>query len=79
MQIYIEFMASLRRPKNLERIAKIDVPVNCTLKQVLKSLHYNFNEIRILQSYLSDGTRLMQKDIIKEGDKLFLTIPVGGG
>lgn len=79
MKINIEFMASLRRPNNLERIATMEVPDNYTLKQLLKLLKYNFNEIRILQVFKSDGTRLKQKDVLLEGDKLFLTIPVGGG
>ena len=79
MQINIEFMVSLRRPKNLDRIAQINVPDNSTLKHVLKLLEYNFNEIRILQVFRPDGSRLTRKDILKDGEKLFLTIPVGGG
>ena len=79
MIINLEFMASLRRPKHLERIAIIDVPEKSTLKQMLKHLDYSFQEIRVLQVFRADGSRLSQKDILQNGDKLFLTIPVGGG
>jgi hypothetical protein len=79
MHINIEFMASLRRPKDLDRIAKIEVPDDLTLKQVLKNLGYSFNEIRILQAFRSDGSRLTLKDTLNDGEKVFLTIPVGGG
>ena len=63
----------------LERIANIDVLNDYTLKQVLKFLEYDINEIRVLQAFRSDCSRLTSKDVLVDGEKLFLTIPVRGG
>ncbi len=79
MKLKIEFMGSLRRPKDFDRIMDIEIPENCTLKQLLKFLEYSDNEIRILLAFRSDGSKIIQKELLKDGDSIFLTIPIGGG
>ena len=79
MNIQIEFMGSLRRPKNLERVTNIDIPEKSSLKELFKILEYTGEEIRRLQAFQKDGTRINLKDILHENDSLFITIPIGGG
>ena len=79
MKLKIEFMGSLRRPKNFDRIMDIEVPEKCTLKQLLKFLEYSDNEIQMLLAFKSDGTKIIHKEQLAEGDSIFITIPIGGG
>ena len=79
MKLNIEFMGSLRRPKNYDRIITIDLPDNSTLKDLLKLLDYSDHEIRMLLAFRKDGSKIIKKDILQDGESLFLTIPIGGG
>lgn len=79
MNVKIEFMGSLRRPNNIDRITKFNIPENCTLKELFIILEYSSEEILRLQAFLKDGSRLTLKDILHENDSLFITIPIGGG
>lgn len=79
MKISIEFMGSLRRPKDLDRLTTIELPNDCSLKQLLRFLEYSEDEIRILMAFRTDGTKINQKDVLQDNDKIFLTIPIGGG
>ena len=79
MKILIEFMGSLRRPKDLDRTATIELPNDCTLKQLLNFLEYTENEIRVLMAFRIDGTKIKQKEVLKDNENIFLTIPIGGG
>ena len=79
MKIKIEFMGSLRRPKNMDRKTTIEIADDSSLKDLLKILEYTEVEIRRVQTFHKDGTRVELHDQFKEGDYLFLTIPIGGG
>ena len=79
MKINIEFMGFLRRPKSINRIETIEIPDNSSLKNLLKFLEYSDIEIRRIQAFLKDGTKIDLKEILKDGAELFLTIPIGGG
>lgn len=79
MKIKVEFMGILRRPEALDRIEIIDIPDNSSLRALLKVLEYSDIEIRRLQAFHKDGTKIGLKDVLKDGDDLFLTIPIGGG
>lgn len=79
MKLTIEFMGSLRRPQGLKRQDTVEIPDDCTLKQLLRFLEYNDHEINVLMAYRTDGSKIIQKDVLKDGDSIFLTIPIGGG
>jgi hypothetical protein len=79
MKINIEFMGSLRRPKHLDRLETLEIPENYTLKELFKFLDYSLTEIRILQAFRKDGSRIIPKDVLKPNESIFLTIPIGGG
>ena len=79
MKLTIEFMGSLRRPKDLDRLATIELPDNCTLKNLLRFLEYTDNEIRVLMAFKTDGSKINLKDVLYDGQSIFITIPIGGG
>lgn len=79
MKINVEFMGILRRPESLKRIETVEIPDNSSLKNLLKLLEYSDIEIRRLQAFYKDGTKIGLKETLRDGAELFLTIPIGGG
>lgn len=79
MKLKIEFMGSLRRPMDLDRIIEIEIPDNCTLTELLKFLEYSDNEIRLLLAFRTDGSKIGKKELLQDYESIFLTIPIGGG
>lgn len=76
-------MALIRRPTDLPRIFSRDVEENTKIKILLSDLGYNFQEIRMFQLFVTNTSgeeeRITRNYILKENDKIFVTIPVGGG
>lgn len=82
MKVNITMMALIRRPDDLPRIFSWEVEENTKIKTLLTDLGYNFQEIRMFQLYVTnigEETKISRNYILKENDKIFITIPVGGG
>lgn len=79
MKVKVEFMGILRRPKDFDRLITIELKEDSSLKELLRFLEYSDIEIRRLQAFYKDGTKIGLNEILPDGAELFLTIPIGGG
>ena len=83
MKINVEFMAFVRRPENVPRTFERDINEPTTIKQLLINLHFTSDEIMMMQCFISsadtDNVRAQRSYYLKDGDNLFVTLPIGGG
>lgn len=85
MNIKIELMAFIRRPEGLPRIFERKLDKSLTISQFLKGLGFKMDEIRLMQCFISKITnkdnneRVQRSYALKDGDYLFITLPIGGG
>ncbi len=84
MKIYVELMSFIRRPDNVPRTFEHELDESTTISQLLKNLGYTSDEIRMMQTFVStvtekDNVRAQRSYVLKDGDHLFITLPVGGG
>ncbi|OLS20034.1 MAG: hypothetical protein HeimC3_42450 [Candidatus Heimdallarchaeota archaeon LC_3] len=70
-------MASLRRQKNQPREFDLDIEAGVTVREIMKQ-YFNNDEIRMIQVII-DGLRVKLDQILQLNDRLFVTIPIGGG
>ena len=84
MKINVEFMSFIKRPNNVPRTFERDIEKSMTIEQFLIHLGFTLDEIRMMQNYISTSSnkknvRAQRSYALKDGDSLFITIPVGGG
>ena len=84
MKINVEFMAFIRRPDNVPRVFEKQINEPMNIKQLLKHLEFTSDEIRMMQCFVSTSTdknnvRVQRSYDLKDGDHLFVTLPIGGG
>lgn len=84
MKIHVELMAFIRRPDGIERIFEKEINSSTTIKLFLRELGFEPNEIRMMQFFITrtskeESERVRQGYLLKEGDMLFITLPIGGG
>ena len=77
MKVHLEFMATLRRSKNVPREFDLEVPENITVREVIKD-YFTREELKMIQVIIN-GIRVRHDYQLKDSDTLFLTIPIGGG
>ena len=70
-------MASLRRQKNQPREFDLDIEAGVTVREIMKQ-YFNNDEMRMIQVII-DGLRVKLDQILQLNDRLFVTIPIGGG
>ncbi|MHA2364271.1 MAG: hypothetical protein ACXAC7_09960 [Candidatus Hodarchaeales archaeon] len=71
-------MATLRRPNNLPRISEQKINIGTKIKDLLSLLHYKETEIPMLQIFVN-GIREDLNYVLNNNDKVYITIPIGGG
>ena len=84
MKIYVELMSFIKRPNNVLRTFEREMDESMTIEQLLKHLGFTSDEIRMMQTFVSTDTdseniRVQRRYDLKDGDHLFITLPVGGG
>ena len=84
MKIYVELMSFIRRPNNVPRTFEQKMEKSMTVEQLLKHLGFTSDEIRMMQTFVStitdtENVRVQRSYDLKDGDHLFITLPVGGG
>ena len=84
MKIYVELMSFVKRPNDVPRTFERELDKSMTVEQLLKHLGFTSDEIRMMQSFVSTATdknnvRVQRSYDLKDGDHLFITLPVGGG
>lgn len=84
MKIEFLLMALLKRPKGLSRNFTLDIKEGTKLKTILLDLGYTNQEIRMFQLFVAkdgneDSERISRSYEPTDGDKIMVTIPVGGG
>ena len=84
MKIFVELMSFVKRPNNVPRTFERELDESMTIEQFLKHLGFTTDEIRMMQCYIStasdkENVRAQRRYELKDGDNLFITIPVGGG
>lgn len=85
MIVNVELMAFIKRPEDLPRVFSKEVPDQTSVKDLMDILGFNSKEIRIMQFFISkngtkeSGVRAKKRDILSDGDSLFVTLPIGGG
>jgi sulfur carrier protein ThiS len=84
MKIYVELMSFIRRPNGIPRTFEQKMDKSMTVEQLLIHLGFTSDEIRMMQSFVStitdkNNVRVQRSYDLKDGDHLFITLPVGGG
>ena len=84
MKIYVELMSFVKRPNDVPRTFERELDKSMTVEQLLKHLGFTSDEIRMMQSFVStvsdsNNVRVQRSYVLKDGDHLFITLPVGGG
>ena len=84
MKIFVELMSFVKRPNNVPRTFEQELEKSMTIEQFLKYLGFTSDEIRMMQHYVSTSSdpknvRAQRSYELKDGDNLFITLPVGGG
>ena len=84
MKIEFLLMALLKRPKDLSRNFTLNIEEGTKLKTILSDLGYSNQEIRMFQLFVAkrgneDSERISRSYELIDGDKIMVTIPVGGG
>lgn len=84
MEIQVELMAIIKRPNDIPREFSREVDPNTKLRTFLKQLGFESSEIRQMQFFIGkpdqkEGDRVRTNYVLQDGDKLFITIPIGGG
>lgn len=79
ISIEIELMASLKRPNNISRLSVQKTIPSTTIRELLLQLGYDeLIDLPILLTYVNED-RVHINYILKDNDKIFVTIPIGGG
>ncbi|MFQ5980555.1 MAG: hypothetical protein ACE5OZ_20650 [Candidatus Heimdallarchaeota archaeon] len=85
MIIHIELMALIKRPNSLPRVFSKEFNRELVVRTLLKDLGFSSREIRFLQVFISrddrkpDAKRVSRSYPLKDHDKVFITMPIGGG
>ncbi|MHA1984911.1 MAG: MoaD/ThiS family protein [Candidatus Hodarchaeales archaeon] len=77
LKIHVEFMATLRRQKNQPREFDLELEEGVTVRDVMKQ-YFNSEEMKMIQVII-DGLRVNLDQPLQQSDRLFVTIPIGGG
>ncbi|GEM_PF-443599 len=77
MKIHVEFAAVLDL-KGVTNGAELDVPHGTTPADLLTTFHVRPEHQKYVTPFVN-GTRMKLSHPLKEGDRLFLSLPVGGG
>ena len=77
-------MSFIKRPNNVPRTFERELDESMTVEIFLKHLGFTSDEIRMMQCFVStspdnNNVRVQRSYALKDGDNLFITIPVGGG
>ena len=77
-------MSFVKRPNDVPRTFERELDKSMTVEQLLKHLGFTSDEIRMMQSFVStvsdsNNVRVQRSYVLKDGDHLFITLPVGGG
>ena len=75
--VHVEFMATLRRQKNQPREFTKDVAEGTKIRDLLKE-YFTVEELRMIHVLVHD-LRVNLEYILNPNDRLFVTIPIGGG
>lgn len=78
MVIELRLFATLRGylPANPTGVEKVELPENATVMDIVNKLGINFEEIRLI---LVNGILNEADYVLKDGDRVALFPPVGGG
>ncbi|MFX0117364.1 MAG: hypothetical protein ACFFB3_22645 [Candidatus Hodarchaeota archaeon] len=85
MIVHIELMAIIRRPNNLPRVFSWEFTENTQVKTLLEDLGFSSQESRFLQVFVTRGDldsraiRAPRNFALQNNDRVFITMPVGGG
>jgi hypothetical protein len=85
MKISVELMAFIRRPDGLPRVFDREIGEPIAISKFLRSLDFSIQEIRMMQFFISktsdkdNNERVQRSYTLKDGDHLFITLPIGGG
>lgn len=84
MEISVEMMAIIKRPKDLPRkfIHESDEPIS--IQNLLTSLGFQLQDLKLMQFFVTasgstEQERVGKRHTLSDLDTLFVTIPVGGG
>lgn len=78
-------MALIKRPNSLPRVFSKEFNEELVVRTLLKELGFSSQEIRFLQTYvsrndsISNAKRVSRNYSLKDRDKVFITMPIGGG
>ena len=85
MIVYIELMAIIRRPNNLPRVFSKEYNENTQVNTLLKDLGFSSQESKFLQVFVTGkdpdtgAIRAPRNYVLQNNDRVFITMPVGGG
>ncbi|MHA2496297.1 MAG: hypothetical protein ACXAEI_12475 [Candidatus Hodarchaeales archaeon] len=86
MIIHIELMAIIKRPNDIPRVFSKEFDNNqLVVKALLEEIGFSPQDIKLLQVFVTrpdssgNATRVPRNYALKNNDKVFITIPVGGG
>ncbi len=84
MKIFVELMAIIKRPNNVPRTFEREMDKPLTIKELLMNLDFTLDEIRMMQCFITTSTksksvRVERNYTLRNGDNLFVTLPIGGG
>lgn len=86
MIIHIELMAIIKRPNDIPRVFSKEFDnTKLVVKALLEEIGFSPQEIKLLQVFVTspdssgNAIRVPRSYDLKNDDKVFITIPVGGG
>jgi len=77
INIKIEIVGLLKKPKNLSRL-EVELPDNSTMEDLLLKLEYSRDHCRYILPIIN-GVRGDMHAVLSNDDEVVLTLPVGGG
>ncbi|MFW9996260.1 MAG: MoaD/ThiS family protein [Candidatus Odinarchaeota archaeon] len=77
IKIKIELMGSLKTPTG-KRKFNFELEDGTNVRQLLKKLDYSEEDAKYLLTFIN-SEHVKHETILKNGDVVFITVPVGGG
>ncbi len=77
MNIHLEYVAMLALPK-VRSGESVDLPAGSTVTDLLNRLQLSSAHQRIVAVFVQDQ-RVHASRPLKDGDRIFLSLPIGGG
>ncbi|WP_455139877.1 MoaD/ThiS family protein [Candidatus Hodarchaeum mangrovi] len=77
--IVIELVATLRNPfPSKKRVNTVEIADQLDLRQLIEFIGFQKEDIEHMVAIVN-GVRVLNDYILKDGDHVFLTLPIGGG